>query len=52
MLAAIAIGRGTITIHAADETHSMLKISCFSAKKVFNELRTVWNQTKLGTVVD
>ncbi|EGD73347.1 hypothetical protein PTSG_05059 [Salpingoeca rosetta] len=48
----MCINRGTITICAADETHSELRVSCFGAKKVFNELRTIWNQTKLGTVVE
>eukprot|EP01147_Barroeca_monosierra_P006332 gene6332-9260_t len=47
----MCINRGTITIYAADQTHSQMKISCFRAKKVFNDLRTVWNQSKMGTVI-
>ena len=43
---------GTIKIEAADETDSVLKMSFFGAKKVFKELRVLWNQVKMGTVVE
>eukprot|EP00055_Hartaetosiga_balthica_P002416 m.3908 g.3908 ORF g.3908 m.3908 type:complete len:153 (+) comp2144_c0_seq1:37-495(+) len=48
----MCINRGTIVIFAADSTNPEMKISCFGGKRVFNELRTTWNQTKLGTVVE
>lgn len=44
--------RGTITIHAADETHEQLKITCFSAKKLFGVLKHTWNEAQLRTVVE
>merc|ERR1712000_130940 len=48
----MCINRGTIKIEAADETDSVLKMSFFGAKKVFKELRVLWNQVKMGTVVE
>ncbi|EDQ87400.1 uncharacterized protein MONBRDRAFT_37931 [Monosiga brevicollis MX1] len=47
----LCLGRGTITIHASDETNPVTKISCFRAKQVYKDLRTAWNKAKLNTVV-
>eukprot|EP00045_Choanoeca_perplexa_P021922 m.7787 g.7787 ORF g.7787 m.7787 type:complete len:146 (+) comp8934_c1_seq1:77-514(+) len=48
---AMCCNRGTITIHASDETSPVTKITCFGAKRVFNALREAWQKTKLTTIV-
>lgn len=44
--------RGTITIYAADETNEKTSITCFGAKRVFEELRAAWSKAKLNIAIE
>lgn len=48
----ILVASGTIKIEAADETDGVMYLTFFGSKKVFKQLRELWNQSKLTTVVD
>ena len=39
-------------IDAADKTDEQLTLTFFGAKKVFEELRVLWNQVKTVTLVE
>eukprot|EP00051_Salpingoeca_urceolata_P026783 m.478690 g.478690 ORF g.478690 m.478690 type:complete len:147 (+) comp21199_c0_seq1:218-658(+) len=46
------LGRGTVTILSADETDPELTISTWSAKKLYSDIKRVWNASKMGTTVE